>query len=230
MLERLGYRVTQRTSSLEALEAFRFSSDKFDLVITDLMMPNMTGEKLALELKHICKEVPVILCTGFSEKMSKEKAEALGIDGFLMKPIVRSELAQKIRTLLDMKKKRIKLHMTHILIIDDEQPIRLILRKLVESEGYTVTEASNGIEGIKSYHENPADLIIIDIIMPDKQGIQTIRELKKEYPDVKIIAISGGGKGTPDGYLNLAKKSGAMQTIEKPIRKEELLKAIKNLI
>jgi CheY-like chemotaxis protein len=118
--------------------------------------------------------------------------------------------------------------MTHILIIDDEAQVRLMLRKLLESEGYTVTEASNGIEGVKCYHENPADLIITDIIMPDKQGIQTIRELKKEYPDVKIIALSGGGKGTPDGYLNLAKQSGAMQTIEKPIRKGELLKAIKH--
>ncbi|MCP4727039.1 MAG: response regulator [bacterium] len=104
MLERLGYRVTSRTSSLEALEAFRLSSDKFDLTITDMTMPNMTGEKLTFELKQIRKEIPVILCTGFSEKISKEKAEALGIDGFLMKPIMKSELSKTIRTVLDSKK------------------------------------------------------------------------------------------------------------------------------
>ncbi len=120
--------------------------------------------------------------------------------------------------------------MAHILIIDDELQIRLMLRKLFESEGYTVTEASDGIGGIKRYHENPADLIITDLIMPEKEGIETIRELKKKYPDVKIIAMSGGGKGNPDGYLNLAKKLGAIQTFEKPIRKEELLKAVNNLI
>ncbi len=104
MLERLGYRVTSRISSMEALETFRSPSDQIDLVITDMTMPNMTGEQLAFELKHIRKDLPVILCTGFSEKMSKEKAEYLGIDGFLMKPIVKSELSKQIRAVLDGKK------------------------------------------------------------------------------------------------------------------------------
>jgi len=104
MLEKLGYHVTSRTSSVEALEAFRTSSDKFDLVITDMTMPNMTGEQLVSELKHIRNEIPVILCTGFSKKLSKEKAKALGIDSFLMKPILKNELSQKIRSLLDKKK------------------------------------------------------------------------------------------------------------------------------
>jgi YesN/AraC family two-component response regulator len=120
--------------------------------------------------------------------------------------------------------------MAHILIIDDEQPIRLMLRKLFESEGYTVTEASDGIEGIKCYHENPADLIITDIIMPEKEGLETIIALKKENPDVKIIVMSGGGKHKQDVYLDMAKKLGAKQTFKKPIRKEELLRAVKELI
>lgn len=104
MLERLGYQVTSRTSSLEALEAFRSSLNKFDLVITDMTMPNMTGDKLACEIKKIRKKIPVIVCTGFSEKMSGERAKALGIDEFLIKPIVRSDLAQKIRTVMDRNK------------------------------------------------------------------------------------------------------------------------------
>jgi len=103
MLERLGYQVTMRTSSVEALEVFRLSSNQFDLVITDMTMPNMTGEKLACEIKKIRREIPVIVCTGFSEKMSPERAKSLGIDGFLMKPIIRNDLTQKIRTVLDMK-------------------------------------------------------------------------------------------------------------------------------
>lgn len=120
--------------------------------------------------------------------------------------------------------------MAHILIIDDEQPIRLMLRKMLESEGYVVTEASNGAEGIKRYHENPADLIITDLIMPEKEGTETIMELKKENPAVKIIAMSGGGKNKPDGYLHTAKLLGAKQTFEKPVRKNELLEAIRQLI
>ncbi len=120
--------------------------------------------------------------------------------------------------------------MAHILIIDDEPQIRIMLQKLLESEKYKVTVAANGKEGIKRYHENPADLIITDLIMPDKEGLETIGELKKAYPDVKIIAMSGGGKGKPDGYLRMAKQLGAMQTFVKPIMKEALLKSIKSLI
>ncbi len=103
MLERLGYQVTSRTSSIDALEAFRANPNKFDLVITDMQMPNMSGEKLAVELTNIRPDIPVLLCTGFSETMSDEEAKSLGIKDFLLKPIVVKDLAQKIRAVLDDK-------------------------------------------------------------------------------------------------------------------------------
>jgi len=103
MLERLGYHVTARISSTDALEAFRAQPDKFDVVITDMTMPNMTGDKLAEEMIKIRSDIPVILCTGFSEMMSKEKTAALGIKGFLMKPIVIKDLSKIIRDVLDHK-------------------------------------------------------------------------------------------------------------------------------
>jgi len=101
VLERLGYQVTSRTSSIEALEAFRANPDKFDLVITDMAMPNMAGDKLSAELIKILPDIPILLCTGFSEKMTEEKAASLGIKGFILKPIVIKDLAQKIRDVLD---------------------------------------------------------------------------------------------------------------------------------
>jgi len=101
MLERLGYDVTTRTSSTDALEALKASPDKFDLVITDMTMPNMTGDELAGECKAIRKDIPFILCTGFSEKISEERANVLGIMGFLMKPFVMRDLARTIREVLD---------------------------------------------------------------------------------------------------------------------------------
>jgi CheY-like chemotaxis protein len=103
MLERLGYHVTVRASSLDTLEAFKAQPNKFDLVITDLTMPNMTGDKLAKELMKIRADIRVILCTGFSEKMSNKKADALGIKGFLMKPVVKIDLAKTVRKVLDEK-------------------------------------------------------------------------------------------------------------------------------
>ncbi len=101
ILERLGYQVTVQTNSIDALELFRAKSDDFDLVITDMTMPDMTGDKLACELIKIRSDIPVILCTGFSETMSEEKAAYLGIKGFLLKPILTKDLSQKIREVLD---------------------------------------------------------------------------------------------------------------------------------
>ncbi len=101
VLERLGYQVTSRTSSIEALEAFRANPGKFDLVITDMSMPKMPGDKLAHELLKIRPDIPILLCTGFSETMTDEKMKSLGIRGLLSKPILIKELAQKIREVLD---------------------------------------------------------------------------------------------------------------------------------
>jgi signal transduction histidine kinase len=101
ILERLGYEVTIRTSSVEALELFMEQPEKFDLVITDMTMPNMTGDELAGKLMNIRADIPVILCTGYSERISKERAHELGIKEFILKPIVMRELAKTIRGVLD---------------------------------------------------------------------------------------------------------------------------------
>ena len=101
LLENLGYQVVTRTGSLEALELFRQSPDRFDLVITDMTMPGMTGERLAQEMLAINKNIPIIICTGFSQHMSESRAGEMGIQGFLKKPVVLSELAYVIRKTLD---------------------------------------------------------------------------------------------------------------------------------
>ena len=104
ILERLGYKVTPKTDSQEALEEFAALPERFDLVITDMTMPKMTGEQLARKLMEIKPDIPVILCTGFNETITEEKALAMGIDKFVMKPIVKDELAYTIRTVLDAPK------------------------------------------------------------------------------------------------------------------------------
>jgi len=102
-LKQLGYDVFTHTSSLQAMEAFRSKPDSFDIVITDMTMPNLTGDRLAVEIKRLKPEIPVILCTGFSEKMTAEKASKIGVDAFLMKPISLTDLAKTIRIVLDQK-------------------------------------------------------------------------------------------------------------------------------
>ena len=101
LLVSLGYDVTTRISSIEALELFKTRPDTFDLVITDLTMPNMTGDELAKQLMAIRSDIPVILCTGFSTRITEEKAKSMGIRAFILKPLIRKDIAETIRKILD---------------------------------------------------------------------------------------------------------------------------------
>ena len=103
MLERLGYSVATRTSSIEALELFKSDPNKFQLVITDMTMPNMTGDLLAQRLLELRPDLPVILCTGYSERMTEARARDMGIKAFLMKPIIIQDLSTTIRKVLGDK-------------------------------------------------------------------------------------------------------------------------------
>ena len=120
--------------------------------------------------------------------------------------------------------------MKQILIIDDEPQIRSMLKKMLEQEGFDIIVASDGKEGMKLFEKDPVDLVITEIIMPEKDGIEVIQALRKDYPDVPIIAMSGGGRNSPDGYLNMEKLLGAQATFEKPINKEELLNTVKKVL
>ena len=120
--------------------------------------------------------------------------------------------------------------MARIIIIDDDAQILDMLRQMLEREGYEVMDALNGKDGIRLYREEQADLIITDILMPEKEGIETIMELKRDFPDVKIIAISGGGRIDPEECLYLAKELGALRTFTKPVEREKLLGAAQELI
>ena len=102
-LERLGYQVTVSTDSTEALKTFSANPSVFDLVITDHAMPHMAGSELSSELLKIRPDLPIILCTGHSENMSREKAKDIGIKEFLTKPLNKQELAEAVRRVLDKK-------------------------------------------------------------------------------------------------------------------------------
>ena len=97
----LGYEVMVRTSSVEALEAFRADPFRFDAVVTDQTMPHITGEALARQLLELRPDVPIILCTGFSHSMTSEKAKAMGIRAFLLKPLLIKDLAWTLREVLN---------------------------------------------------------------------------------------------------------------------------------
>jgi len=117
-----------------------------------------------------------------------------------------------------------------ILIIDDDEQMRILLRQVMEWAGYEVIEAADGRAGMLKQRKEHADLVITDLIMPEQEGLETITGLKKEYPELKIIAISGGGRIGPDAYLPAAQELGADRVFSKPFDVRELANTVKELL
>jgi len=120
--------------------------------------------------------------------------------------------------------------MTDVLVIDDDMQIRELISAMLEKEGFSVLKAENGIEAIEICNKNHVDLVITDIIMPRKGGMKTILEVKNSYPDVGIIAMSGGGHLEAKEYLKHAIQLGANATLEKPFLKQDLLNLVNKVV
>jgi CheY-like chemotaxis protein len=120
--------------------------------------------------------------------------------------------------------------MDMILVIDDDSAMRETIRRMLESANYEVVEATSGVAGIKLFRLHRPRLVITDILMPDKDGIETVCEVRKIDPHARIIAISGGGPMTDMYFLKVAQEFGAVETLEKPFRREELLAAVARVI
>ncbi|MBU1565384.1 MAG: response regulator [Proteobacteria bacterium] len=114
-----------------------------------------------------------------------------------------------------------------VLIIDDDYRIRELIRMWLEREGFEVFEAENGKNGVKAHRSSPVQLVICDLIMPVQEGIETITQFREEFPEVGLIAISGGGKIGADSYLAVAELLGARKIFTKPLDMPALIKAIK---
>lgn len=114
-----------------------------------------------------------------------------------------------------------------VLVIEDDEVIRQMICMILAEEGYETVQASNGREGLQVLSVSPAfSLVITDMLMPEKEGIETIREIRKDFPGTRILAISGGGICIPESYLNLARAMGADGTLSKPFGRHELLAAV----
>lgn len=120
--------------------------------------------------------------------------------------------------------------MAKILVIDDEIEIRNLLQDVLEGAGHSVSVAEDGGKGLLLFEQQDFDLIITDLIMPDKEGLETIKEMQSRRPGAKIIAISGGGQAGPVNYLKMAELFGAQMTLEKPFKMQELVECVESLL
>ncbi len=120
--------------------------------------------------------------------------------------------------------------MANILIVDDNAQVRRMLGMMLKKTDHQLQEAPDGIQALAHINAHPTDLAIVDILLPEKDGIETIEEIRKTRPDIKIIAISGGGRVAPREYLQMARILGAERTIAKPIEAAELQQAVRELL
>lgn len=120
--------------------------------------------------------------------------------------------------------------MTKVLVIDDDDNLRMMLRLILESLGFAVLEACNGIEGLAVYKSSGADAVLTDLIMPGKEGLETIVELRKINPSLLIIAMTGGQQASASSNLRMAKYLGAKAVLLKPFSGDDLAKALGSLL
>lgn len=121
--------------------------------------------------------------------------------------------------------------MNCILVIDDDSYVRRCIVDILDQSGYSVMEAENGKIGLDLFNKSNVDMVIVDLFMPEKEGIETIIELRKGSPNLKILAISGGIPGHgPDHFLHIAQKLGADRSLDKPFNMWQLLEAVQNLL
>mgnify|MGYP006299521637 CR=1 FL=1 len=120
--------------------------------------------------------------------------------------------------------------MSTVLIVDDDRQVRFLLKTVLEDAGYTVEEADTGTEAVKKYAPGRHDIVILDIIMPDMEGVETLRRLREMDPSVRVIAVSGGGKLEGSHYLRMMRGFGLEHTFAKPIDPDEFLAAVRDVL
>jgi YesN/AraC family two-component response regulator len=120
--------------------------------------------------------------------------------------------------------------MAHILLIDDEELVRLTLREMLRSAGHSVAEAGDGRAALELFDATPPDLVITDILMPEQEGLQTIAHMRERRPHIKIIAMSGGGGPRSHDLFRYATMLGARRALSKPFKKKDLLDAIEEVL
>ena len=120
--------------------------------------------------------------------------------------------------------------MARILVIDDDADVRRVIRRTLESDGHQVDEAADGKAGMKRFREQPADLVVTDLFMPEQEGLETIRELRRTYQDVKILVVTGSAPGGPLDFRAHATALGARAALSKPFTREELLGAVNDAL
>jgi CheY-like chemotaxis protein len=222
ILKNNGYRLLEASGGPEALELSRRHAGPIDLLLTDVIMPEMTGRELADRLRESRPSIKVLYVSGYTaDVIGREGVLEKGVD-YLPKPFTPADLAAKVREVLGQAKA-----VGRLLVVDDDDAVRGVLQKTLSDAGYDVLVARDGREGMRLVATHQFDLVLTDLIMPDQEGIETIRELRRDYPSIRIVAMSGAMDAV---YLKTARILGADAALRKPIDGRELLRTLRELL
>jgi PAS domain S-box-containing protein len=225
-LEGLGYTVIEAAAAKPAREHLE-SSTTIDLLLTDVMMPGgLSGDQLAEEARRLRPNLAVLFTSGYPGAAIVARPEGFQGEAFIGKPYTRREMAEKVRAALD---RRVPARQ-RILVIDDEELLRRTVQRTLADAGYDVVDAADGDAGLEQLKHGAFDIAVVDIFMPGKEGIETIMQLRRSRPVMKIIAISGGGAPGEWNLLGVARRLGADRALAKPFTPDQLLAVVNEVL
>ena len=219
-LESQGYRVLEAADANEALALLE--REDAALLLTDLVMPRMSGSELAARAQALQPRMKLLYMSGYSGNTLTGYEDAMVGPVFIQKPFTAESLAAKIRDVLESPMAN-----AQVLVVDDEPTVRRFLRFVLEQAGYQVAEAADGKEALRHVRESRTDLVITDLVMPEQEGIETIQALRRDYPEIGVIAISGAKAGA---YLRIAGPLGVCAALAKPIDPDTLLVEVRRAL
>src|SRR5882762_1005801 len=227
MLERYGYSVLEAADGEAAIRLAAKFGQPIHLLITDVVMPNLGGRDLAAVFEKTYPDTKVLFMSGYTDDAIVRHGILQEDIAYLQKPFTPESLARKVRAVLDAN---LADRPATVLVIDDHQDVRISLRRILEAAGHQVLDVADGEMGLHLLGGTHVDVVVTDLFMPGQDGIVTLRRIRKEYPALKVIAISGGGFGGELDLLEDALLLGATAGLHKPIRPDELLRAIRTAL
>ncbi len=225
-----GYQTRLASNSDDALKIL--AKETIAVMFIDLGLEPMNGFELCEQIRQDRSDAVIYALTKYNKLFGPRDIRQAGFDGYFAVPFLPERILQAAKEAyekIDSWALRSRQHaIKRILIIDDDDQMRRMLRQMLELEGYAVSEASDGPEGIGRQAAQPADLIILDIVMPGKSGVETMTAIRKTDPEVEFIVVSGGGFYNAEIELDMAQTLGA-RALKKPFERNQLLTMIKEM-
>jgi CheY-like chemotaxis protein len=221
VLRDCGYKVLEAADPEDALRQSEGYAGTIDLLLTDVIMPTLSGRQLADRIRGSRPSTQVIFMSAYSEPTIHDRGVLASSVNFIQKPFSPEGLVTKVREVLGPPRSAGK-----ILVVDDEPGVRSYLRKILAAAGYEVFESRHGAEAVQQLQRFQVDLVLTDLAMPEQEGIETIRILRRQHPKLRIVAMSGR---FPD-LLGVAEHLGADAVTVKPVVPDKLLEILTRLM